>query len=73
MEHLHHLGPEFEAAYGDGFWTLFVQEAEQRLQAAGLRPAGVADGDLALPGCQFASIGSAQGYGSLKVGSIRSM
>lgn len=55
-EHLHHLGYEYEAAFGAKFWFLFIQEAESRLNEAGLHTAGVADGDLALPGCRFASI-----------------
>lgn len=56
LDHLHHLGREFEAWYGGNFWMLFILEAERLLRAAGLHSAGVADGDLALPGCNFASI-----------------
>lgn len=56
QEHVHYLGPECEAMYTGEFWFLFIQEAERRLQEAGLVSAGLADGDLALPGCQFASL-----------------
>jgi len=57
IEHLHYLGPEFE--YFNmlpRFWFDFIVDAEARLKAAGLQSNGVADGDLALPGCQFASL-----------------
>jgi hypothetical protein len=56
LEHLHHLGYEHEALFAGSFWMLFIQEAEARLAQAGLVPAGLADGDLALPVCRFASI-----------------
>jgi len=55
-EHRHHLGPEFEALFTGSFWYSFILEAECRLARAGLVPAGVADGDLVLPGCRFASL-----------------
>eukprot|EP00656_Telonema_subtile_P038994 TRINITY_DN44144_c0_g1_i1.p1 TRINITY_DN44144_c0_g1~~TRINITY_DN44144_c0_g1_i1.p1 ORF type:complete len:270 (-),score=48.99 TRINITY_DN44144_c0_g1_i1:98-907(-) len=54
--HLHHLGYEHEAHYDTGFWVRFIQEAERRLAAAGLQSAGVASGDLGIPGCRFASV-----------------
>lgn len=55
-EHLHHLGYEHEALFTASFWKCFIQEAELRFVQAGLVSAGLADGDLALPGCRYASL-----------------
>lgn len=52
-----YLGPEIEAPYSPKFWYDFISEAERRLQRAGVRSNdGVAEGDLPLPGCRFASL-----------------
>eukprot|EP00040_Diaphanoeca_grandis_P041219 m.262632 g.262632 ORF g.262632 m.262632 type:complete len:374 (+) comp46464_c0_seq1:211-1332(+) len=56
QEHLFHLSQEFEGFYDAEFWASFIQEAERLLLDTNLSPGGVADGDLALPGCRFASI-----------------
>mmetsp|Transcript_57388 Transcript_57388/g.124739 ORF Transcript_57388/g.124739 Transcript_57388/m.124739 type:complete len:221 (+) Transcript_57388:2-664(+) len=56
-EHLFWLGSEFEVA-DVSFWFRFILAAERRLADAGVRrsPAGIADGDMALPGCHYASL-----------------
>jgi len=56
QEHVHYLGYEMEAPYEGTFWFDFIRDAEERFRAAGLQSAGVADGDMALPGCEFASL-----------------
>jgi hypothetical protein len=50
-----YLGREMEV-YGHAFWYTFIVEAERRLSAARVRARGCADGDLALPGCAYASL-----------------
>ena len=55
-EHKHYLGREYEAYYTPRFWFQFITEAERRLAAAGLRSAGLANGDLPLPGCRYCSL-----------------
>ncbi len=55
-EHVFDLGPEYEAAYTTPFWFRFVRLVERRLQQAGIRPNGLADGDLALPTCRYCSL-----------------
>lgn len=42
--------------YSCPFWFNFIRTAEERLAKAGVRSRGVASGDLALPGCAFASL-----------------
>lgn len=42
--------------YGPPFWYSFILEAERRLASGGVRSEGVADGDLGLPGCTYASL-----------------
>eukprot|EP00455_Lapot_gusevi_P043967 TRINITY_DN5432_c0_g2_i5.p1 TRINITY_DN5432_c0_g2~~TRINITY_DN5432_c0_g2_i5.p1 ORF type:complete len:251 (+),score=22.46 TRINITY_DN5432_c0_g2_i5:69-821(+) len=54
--HLYHLSMEFEAAYDSAFWFDFIRAAERRFLEAGIESNGVADGDLALPGCRYASL-----------------
>jgi hypothetical protein len=57
-EHDHdlYLGQELLTVYNTPFWYNFIREAEKRLEAIGAVSRGVADGDLALPGCRFASL-----------------
>jgi hypothetical protein len=52
------LGTFFERGLTDSdpFWADFIVQAEQRLEQAGVRSRGCADGDLALPGCSFTSL-----------------
>lgn len=53
----YYLGPEIEAPYDAKFWYDFIVAAERNLSAAGIRSnGGVAEGDLPLPHCQFASL-----------------
>jgi len=52
QEHEFWLGPEFERE--SFFWADFVQDAEKKLAAAGVRSRGVADGDFPLG--KYASI-----------------
>jgi len=42
--------------YSCPFWFNFIRTAEKRLSTAGVRSRGVADGDLGLPGCVYASL-----------------
>lgn len=42
--------------YSTTFWFTFVRTAEKRLAEAGVRTRGVADGDLLLPTCVYASL-----------------
>lgn len=57
-EHDHdlYLGEELLTVYNTPFWYNFIREAERRLEAIGAISRGVADGDLALPGCRYASL-----------------
>eukprot|EP00039_Didymoeca_costata_P016444 m.296784 g.296784 ORF g.296784 m.296784 type:complete len:346 (+) comp16393_c8_seq4:154-1191(+) len=55
IDHMLYLGPEI-AIYESPYWISFILEAERRLTKAGIRSRGVADGDLGLPGCTFASL-----------------
>jgi hypothetical protein len=57
-EHDHdmYLGPELHEVYTAPFWYSFIVQAEARLTALGVRSRGVASGDLALPGCRYASL-----------------
>lgn len=55
LDHELFLGSEVET-YLAPFWFTFIREAERRLQLAGIRSRGVADGDLALPSCIYASL-----------------
>eukprot|EP00299_Pterocystis_sp_00344_P014937 c7439_g1_i1.p1 GENE.c7439_g1_i1~~c7439_g1_i1.p1 ORF type:complete len:645 (-),score=154.87 c7439_g1_i1:4-1893(-) len=50
------LGREWDEIYQAPFWFTFIREAERRLSIAGVRSRGVADGDLGLPGCRYASL-----------------
>jgi hypothetical protein len=53
----YYLGAEIEAPYDAKYWFDFISEAEKRLCDAGVRSnGGVADGDLPLPHCRFASL-----------------
>lgn len=53
----YYLGHEFESPYPASFWHSFIREAEKRLHAAGIQSnGGCASGDLALPGCEYASL-----------------
>jgi hypothetical protein len=56
MDHLIHLGSEWEGVYNTPFWFTFITEAERRLSAAGISSRGTADGDLRLPACCYASL-----------------
>jgi hypothetical protein len=56
MDHLIHLGNEWEGVYNTPFWFTFITEAERRLSAAGISSRGTADGDLRLPTCCYASL-----------------
>lgn len=57
QDHEFYLGPEFDILYlRPSFWFTFIREAEKRLANAAIRSRGVADGDLALPGCRYASL-----------------
>lgn len=52
-----YLGDEFTAAYPPSFWLDFITTAEQRFQAMNIRSnGGVAEGDLPLPNCRYASL-----------------
>merc|ERR1711912_53450 len=42
--------------YSCPFWFNFVRTAEKRLAQAGVRSRGLANGDLALPCCVYASL-----------------
>jgi hypothetical protein len=42
--------------YNSPFWFSFLRTAEERLARAGVRSRGVADGDLPLPTCAYASL-----------------
>lgn len=57
-EHDHdlYLGTQLDHVYNTPFWYNFVVEAERRLRVLGISSRGVADGDLALPGCVYASL-----------------
>lgn len=56
-KHIFRLGTEFEAGYDAAHWFRFIRDVERRLARAGVRSnGGVADGDLALPGCRYASL-----------------
>jgi hypothetical protein len=57
-EHDHdlYLGPELHDIYNTPFWYSFVTRAEEYLAAVGVESRGLAAGDLALPGCRYASL-----------------
>jgi len=55
-DHTFYIGREVEGIFTAPFWFTWIQEAEARLAAAGVRSRGTADGDLALPGCVYASL-----------------
>lgn len=57
-EHDHdlYLGHELTSVYNTPFWYKFILEAEKRMEAIGAISRGVADGDLALPGCRYTSL-----------------
>ena len=56
MDHELYMDSGLDEVYQAPFWFTFIREAERRLQRAGIRSRGVADGDLALPGCIYASL-----------------
>src|SRR3989338_3274000 len=56
QDHEFYIGPEYAEIYSSVFWFTFITQAESRLLLAGVRSRGVADGDLPLPNCTFASL-----------------
>jgi hypothetical protein len=56
LDHDIYLGPEVQEVYNTPFWYEFIVKAEERLRDVGAVPRGVADGDLKLPGCIYASL-----------------
>lgn len=57
-EHDHdlYLGTEYDQIYNSPFWYRLIKEIEKRCLFLGIRSRGVADGDLALPGCHYVSL-----------------
>lgn len=56
LDPIFYLGEELNVIYNSMFWFTYILEAEKRLSGAKIRSRGVADGDLPLPGCQYASL-----------------
>lgn len=57
-EHDHdlYLGAEYDSIYNSPFWYELIKQIEKRCLFLGIRSRGVADGDLALPGCHYVSL-----------------
>eukprot|EP01117_Protostelium_nocturnum_P015984 TRINITY_DN6242_c0_g1_i1.p1 TRINITY_DN6242_c0_g1~~TRINITY_DN6242_c0_g1_i1.p1 ORF type:complete len:315 (+),score=72.10 TRINITY_DN6242_c0_g1_i1:100-945(+) len=56
-ESFYYLGREFDGIpYDSKFWFDFITKAENRLKEEGVRSNGLANGDLSLPGCRYASL-----------------
>eukprot|EP01117_Protostelium_nocturnum_P005885 TRINITY_DN2116_c0_g2_i1.p1 TRINITY_DN2116_c0_g2~~TRINITY_DN2116_c0_g2_i1.p1 ORF type:complete len:265 (+),score=94.20 TRINITY_DN2116_c0_g2_i1:105-899(+) len=52
----YYLGREYEAPYDADFWVDFIKTSEERLEGAEIPSNGLADGDLSIPNCKYASL-----------------
>eukprot|EP00931_Biecheleriopsis_adriatica_P057247 TRINITY_DN33958_c0_g1_i1.p1 TRINITY_DN33958_c0_g1~~TRINITY_DN33958_c0_g1_i1.p1 ORF type:complete len:307 (-),score=60.98 TRINITY_DN33958_c0_g1_i1:206-1126(-) len=55
-DHEFYMDQALSDIYSCPFWFNFVRTAEKRLAEAGVRSRGLAEGDLKLPGCVYASL-----------------
>merc|ERR1712187_444183 len=56
FDHDFYMDQALSEIYSCPFWFNFIRTAEKRLALAKVRSRGVADGDLGLPGCVYASL-----------------